>query len=396
MNLLTIQADSMPQALAKVKEQLGDQAVILHTKTTERKHVCGILRRKVVEITAARDHQDLPPSIRPAILSVRGTNTQDVDPVARTDEALQTSDEASSALGQMEELKAVVAQLVSQVRTCQASLSSSAPPPLEGELYGTYQSLVENEVAEEIAELLVRQLVDELGCSQLGDRLLLRSRLAAFVESMVPEAGEIKLVDKTGPTLVALVGPTGVGKTTTVAKLAAAFSLRKGKKVGLITNDTYRIAAVQQLRTYAEIIGVPLHVVDSPEGMPAAVRALHDCDVVFIDTAGRSQNDSLGVQELACFLAETPPDEIHLVLAATSSKRVLEQAIDRFRPVGMSRVIFTKLDEAVGFGVMLACLRRTEAKLSYVTMGQNVPSDIEVADASTIAKAIVAGRRSVG
>jgi flagellar biosynthesis protein FlhF len=177
-----------------------------------------------------------------------------------------------------------------------------------------------------------------------------------------------------------------VGKTTTVAKLAADFALRKRLRVGLVTIDTYRIAAVDQLRTYAEIIGVPLEVVMTPAEMRPALERLSGCDVVLIDTAGRSQTDEIRIQELKYFLAEARPHEVHLVLSLTTGEKVIERATSSFAALGADRVIFTKLDEAAAVGMMLNCLHKAGLRLSYVTRGQDVPDDIEVGAARRIAE----------
>jgi flagellar biosynthesis protein FlhF len=194
---------------------------------------------------------------------------------------------------------------------------------------------------------------------------------------------------------VALIGPTGVGKTTTIAKLAANLKLREGKRVGLITIDTYRIAAVDQLKKYADIIGSPLKVVGSPEDLRDAIHAMNDCEFVLIDTAGRSPSDTLKLNELKNFLAFARPDEVHLVISTTSSEACIESAINRFSDVRVDKIIFTKLDEAVHVGVVLNVIRKVGKSLSYVTMGQDVPDDIEVGRGRKLAQLIL-GTGSVG
>ena len=180
------------------------------------------------------------------------------------------------------------------------------------------------------------------------------------------------------PRTVALVGPTGVGKTTTIAKLAATFKLKQKLNVGLITLDTYRIAAVEQLRTYANIIGLPLHVLLTPEELSLALQPLRAsgptrCDGVLIDTAGRSQRDDPRLAQLRTFIRAADPHEVHLVLSSTWSQAVLMDTVERFSSIRTDRIIFTKLDEAVSFGVMLNVASKVNKRLSYVTTGQEVP-----------------------
>lgn len=179
--------------------------------------------------------------------------------------------------------------------------------------------------------------------------------------------------------VVALVGPTGVGKTTTIAKLAAHFRLREQCRVGLVTVDTYRIAAVEQLKTYAEIMDVPLEVVGTPSAMRAAMEHLVDVDLVLIDTAGRSPRDSVRLAELRRLLAESQADEVQLVLSAAAGPDSVDVACGAFSTVGPSALILTKLDEAVSLDWLPALLARHRLPLAYTTSGQNVPDDIQPA-----------------
>jgi flagellar biosynthesis protein FlhF len=217
--------------------------------------------------------------------------------------------------------------------------------------------------------------------------------LCEAVELCIPIASPIRVVEGVRR-VVALVGPTGVGKTTTVAKLAANFKLAQGVRVGLITVDTYRIAAVEQLRTYAEIIDLPLAVVNEPGEMKRALDELGPVDLVFIDTAGRSPRDEVRIRELADFLTAARPDEIHLVLSAVAGPRSLRAAVERFARVRADRLILTKLDEADGLGGVLAVLGQADRPISYMTTGQAVPDDIEPADRKRMA-GLILGQEAV-
>jgi flagellar biosynthesis protein FlhF len=217
---------------------------------------------------------------------------------------------------------------------------------------------------------------------------MVKARLARMIESEVRVAGPIQ----TPPghcRLVALVGPTGVGKTTTIAKLAANYRLKEKRRVGLITVDTYRIAAVEQLRTYADIIDLPMQVVSTPREMREAVSRMDDLDLILLDTAGRSPKDEVRIQELRAFLTEADADEVHLVLSSVAGARVLEQTAERFTAVGATALLLTKLDECSGLGNVLPLIRSSELPLSYLTNGQNVPDDIEVADSMRVARLIL-------
>jgi flagellar biosynthesis protein FlhF len=180
-----------------------------------------------------------------------------------------------------------------------------------------------------------------------------------------------------------------VGKTTTIAKLAANFRLRQRRRVGLITVDTYRIAAVEQLRTYADIIDLPMEVVSTPREMREAVDRLSNLDLVLLDTAGRSPRDEVKIQELKSLLAEARPDDVHLVLSSVSSVATLNKTAARFLDVGVTSLLMTKLDEATGLGNLLPLLRSCQVPLSYLTNGQNVPDDIEAADPRKLARMVL-------
>jgi len=191
------------------------------------------------------------------------------------------------------------------------------------------------------------------------------------------------------PLTIALVGPTGVGKTTTLAKLAARFKLQQGKRVGLITADTYRIAAVDQLRSYADIIGLPLLVALTPTEMQQATNELVDCDVVLIDTAGRSQNDADRIDQLKGFVRAAGPHQVHLVLAATASDRVLAQEVAAFTTVGIDAIVLTKLDEAACLGPPVRVAAQAGRPVSFLTTGQEVPDHLEPAEGRRVAELIL-------
>jgi flagellar biosynthesis protein FlhF len=192
-------------------------------------------------------------------------------------------------------------------------------------------------------------------------------------------------------TRVALVGPTGVGKTTTVAKLAARYSLTERKQVGLITMDTYRIGAVEQLKTYARVMGLPIEVAQTPEEMALAVSRFRDKDLVLIDTIGRSPQKSLHLAEIKSFLNAAEPTETHLVLSAPCGLGYLFQTAERFSMLGTNRLIITKLDEMPRWGVIASLVDRTGLPVSFLTDGQEVPRNLRSANADEIAMHILGG-----
>ncbi len=366
----TYRAGTLKEALAQVRRDLGGGAVILGTREVRRRRLFGFGSREVVEVTASDG--SAPPE-RPGKLA---SATSVIIPTAST-EALH------SQFGErLSQLHSMVADLSKQGRL------DHLLPDLPGELVSTYASLLEAEVPEALARRLVRFVAERLEPNELIRPDLVREALCDAVESSIPIAPPIAAVAGTRR-VVALVGPTGVGKTTTVAKLAANFKLAHGLRPGLVTVDTYRIAAVEQLRTYAEIIDLPLAVANEPDEMQRAIDELGDVDLVLIDTAGRSPRDEVKIRELSDFLAAAEPDEVHLVLSAVAGERSLRAAVERFAVARADRLILTKLDEADGLGGVLAVLGHADRPVSYLTTGQAVPDDIEPANRARIARLIL-------
>ncbi|HEY3963794.1 MAG TPA: flagellar biosynthesis protein FlhF [Planctomycetaceae bacterium] len=274
-----------------------------------------------------------------------------------------------------------IQQMVSQLT--RGSLHQETEVPTE--LFQLYTELIDVEVEEDLARDLIHKLRECSDNEKLPDAAASKARLRAMVEA------DIRCAPPIGATpgrrrVVALVGPTGVGKTTTIAKLAANFRLRDGIRMGLVTVDTYRIAAVEQLRTYAEIIDLPMKVVTTPREMRRALDELAGLDLVLIDTAGRSPRDELKIQELKSLLAEAQVDEVHLVLSLAASPKSLQATAEKFAAAGTTSMILTKLDEAVGMGSLVSVSRRIPLPISYLTTGQDVPDDIEHAGAKRIAR----------
>jgi flagellar biosynthesis protein FlhF len=375
----------MSDALQKVKRDLGRDAVILNTRTVNRGGLWRLGGGQMVEITAAKQKNVLHPSAR------RGNIVADLDgrglkaeggALAQPPDVTARDDAVDRLRREVGTVRSLVQDLLSESR--QAHLSS-----VPQDLHQTYLHLIQQEVAAEITSQLLQQLRRELSPQQLADGAIVNARLGAYIEAMVPAGGPVICDRSDRAKVVVLVGPTGVGKTTTIAKLAASFKLREHRSVALVTIDTYRIAAVDQLRTYAQILDVPFKVVLTPDEFRDVLADLRRHDLIFVDTAGRSQNDTIKLNELRRFFESSKPDEVHLVLAGNCSHKVMLSAVRQFGSLGIDRVIFTKLDEAVGFGVALSVIKQVDAKLSYLTTGQDVPDDIEVGSGRRLAQLIL-------
>ncbi len=259
-----------------------------------------------------------------------------------------------------------------------------------------YARLIEQEVAKDLAERITSEVERELRAAvDAGDepsaetvRLAFERRIKALLPSDDLDSMRM-LPGKHGARRIAFVGPTGVGKTTTLAKIAAQLSLKHGLRVGIVAADTYRIAAVDQLRTYAEILGIRVEVASSPTEAARACERLGDVDAILIDTAGRSQNDRMKLSELRAFLAGAQPDETHLVLSATASARTLAREAEAFGVVGVDRLVLTKLDEAASFGTLISLVERLGTRVSFLTHGQEVPDHIEIARGGRLAALVM-------
>ncbi len=385
MNLKTYQADNMAQALARVRRDLGKDAVILNTRTFKKGGFLGIGGKTVVEITATKNLKVLHPRQKKKLLGMHANNVNSVNTSSSSD-MLSKSSERSTEAKHIEQELALVKKMVQELLT---ENRKQQHPTIPEELFSAYLYLINQEVAQELADDIIKKVKASLPSDKLSDKEYVRSAIADVVEKMIPSSGAISAGQPGKPKIIALVGPTGVGKTTTIAKLAAHFKLRENKSVGLITIDTYRIAAVDQLRTYASIINVPLRVVLSPDELGQAVQAMSNNHLILIDTAGRSQNDEIKLRELKTFLDAAKPSEVHLVLSTTSSQKNLLMNIKRFSQLDIDRVILTKLDEAVGMGMLLNVMPKLDRAISYITTGQNVPDDIEPGTADKLAKLLV-------
>jgi flagellar biosynthesis protein FlhF len=315
------------------------------------------------------------------------------DPEVLTTHGLPAAHELDYRTKFREDLKDELSDLSSMVEQLSRETPVSDTDEMAQALFQLFTDLIDAEVSEDLSRELIERLRSGASSDDLDDPVLMKSRMARLIEETIDCGGPIRVIPGQRK-LVALVGPTGVGKTTTIAKLAASFHLRERHRVGLITVDTYRIAAVDQLRTYADIIDLPMEVVSTPREMRAAVAKMADLDLILMDTAGRSPRDEVRIQELKSMLGEANADEVHLVLSSVTSASSMKKTAERFAEVGVTSLLLTKLDEATGLGNLLPVLRDCNLPLSYVTNGQNVPDDIAAAERRRLAR-IVLGMESI-
>jgi flagellar biosynthesis protein FlhF len=390
MEVITYRAATMHEALAKVRRELGQDAAILHTREVQTSRLFGWLPGpRQIEVTASAG-VNVPSRLTKSCCEQKATSVL-------PDRTAQTSPPPANLLPRREgrerqivseQVQGQLSHLQSMVKELCRRSQHENQGDLPEELFRLFTDLLDNDLSEELAREFVGRIRAQVSGVELSDLVLLKARIARMIEAEIPCTGPITITPGCCR-VAALVGPTGVGKTTTIAKLAANHRLKEKRRIGLITVDTYRIAAVEQLRTYADIIDLPMQVVSTPREMREAVRRMDDLDLVLLDTAGRSPKDEVKLQELKSFLNEACASEVHLVLSSTASQRTLQQTAERFAAVGTTALILTKLDEAPGLGNVLPLLRDSRLPLSYMTNGQNVPDDIETAEATRVARLIL-------
>lgn len=384
MEVKTYRAKSMQEALQLVRRELGPEAAVLHTREVRGGSLLRWIRgTRMIEVTASNE-VEIPSRLAPRPRIAPVVPPRDPAPEPRVEYDFQQDAQSrfrADLKNQLNDLHSLVEDL------CQRS-SKSSRPEMPDSLFRLYTDLIEADVHEDLARELLERVRRDVSSEELIDPVLIKARMARMIENEIMVSGPIQLSPGRRH-LVALVGPTGVGKTTTIAKLAANYRLREKRRVGLITVDTYRIAAVEQLRTYADIIDLPMEVVSTPREMRQAVARMSDLDLILMDTAGRSPRDDVKIQELKSLLAEAGPDEVHLVLSSVASGTSLAKTAESFAEVGTTSLVLTKLDEASSMGGLLPLLRASRLPLSYLTHGQNVPDDIAPADSSRLARTIL-------
>ncbi|HWI51017.1 MAG TPA: flagellar biosynthesis protein FlhF [Symbiobacteriaceae bacterium] len=382
-------ARTLPEAMVQVKAELGPEAVILHTNEIKVGGFLGFFGSRMIQVMAAVEAtrpsplspaaapRPLAPTPAPAPAPAVPQFTPALERLAPA--AMEApAGEVAAVREEMADMKAMMGQIISR-------LDQPAPPrAMEPQVRDLLAALKKGGVDEEVAASLLARIRSRVtkGSGNWGEAVELARTL------IMKDLSGVQTVSPAGR-VVALVGPTGVGKTTTLAKLAAHLALNQGRRVALITADTYRIAAVEQLRTYSEIIGVPLEVVYDPSEVRGALDAHRDKDLILVDTAGRSPRNHAHMNELKAYLDVLEPSETYLVLSLTSGYRDAAMIVDHYLPMGFDHFLFTKLDEAAAPGLIYNIVHKYKRPLSYVTTGQNVPDDIEVANPETITRAIL-------
>ena len=432
MKIKKFEAPTMKEALEKIKIDMGPDAFILATKNISKKGPLGFGERTFLQVTAAIEEEDptnsldltqdeeaewpgqpwssqkpAPKSDKPApevasTYNPNGTQSHFTDGFdAVFSNATRTSNDSRPLRKELKELKQMIRDMskdndslkplqeeINDLKTLLFSMakqnSSITFDVKNPSLIATYHHLRDKGIDEALAGKLVQMADRKLNSLQKSNIQIVKHYIQQLMIQTIKVAPPLKL-EKGHTKMIAFVGPTGVGKTTTLAKLAAYCALQLGENVALITLDTYRIAAVDQLKTYAKIMDIPVQVALNLHELRQAIQFHQDKALILIDTAGRSPNNPLGIQELEQFFSRQKDIEIHLVLSATTKESDLEDIIRKFAPINPEYFTFTKLDETQNYGSLYTQLIKTRKPVSLLTTGQSVPEDIEFASVELLA-----------
>jgi flagellar biosynthesis protein FlhF len=349
MRIRKFTASNYSIALQQVKQELGADALILGTRSIKPPTLtAGKKEATRVEITAAVEYAS--PVVEPEVeISIE-----------KESHALPEKEDA--------DLKSLIFSLLSKTDRAQSM-------GLQPHQFDTFSRMVESGLDEKLASKILQKALEQNSDQAVGKDPL---KVINLMKKVLPCKGEIDL-SAYGPKIVAFVGPTGVGKTTTVAKIAAEYALRRDKKVVMISLDTYRMGAVDQLRIYGDIMEVPVEVAGGKDELRHIVSRHSDKDLILIDTTGRSHQDKNYSRQLKEVFEAVGGVETHLVLSVTAQEKLFSATYNQFSSMGLDRVLFTKLDEGLNFGSLFNFTVRNRLPISYFTSGQQVPEDLEVA-----------------
>lgn len=367
--------NNMNEALTRIRYELGKDAVIISQRKVRKPGLSGFFSPKMIEVSAAVENvktgsdEAVKSSIEAIKKIVDRGNKGDVrlSKIPSTDLGVKAEKyNESKLLSEMQEMK----QMLLQIK------GSSG-----------FQDEGSHEIEDKLKSCdLDEQLIDKLvKIAEAADSNQNESEKIKYAAKSLIAVEEIK--DLSG--VVILVGPTGVGKTTTIAKLAGRLALIEKKKVGFITIDTYRIGAVEQLKTYAEIMDIPFKVVINTKEMEAAVESMKDCDVILVDTTGRSSKNTMQLSELRAFLGKVKSECINLVISCTTKNSDIDAILEGYNILNYNGIIITKLDETTTYGSILNILYKGKKPLRFLTTGQNVPDDIKSMTADEIVNLVL-------
>lgn len=396
MIIKKFQASTETEAMMLAREELGKDAIVLNIKTIAPKGIYKLFRKPKVEVTAAMDENQGISSFKKDLVQkpkIEVTTPFEIENLVKptthrnNEEAIPTS----AIELKLNNLQNLLEKQLIEKREDEFSTHKTEEDDKNMSLIQLiYNQLLRNEVDEKYVNQILSEIDNKFKKDTTLDNLL-----ASVYQKLVLKLGQPKTIELVEDKVkfIYFIGPTGVGKTTTIAKIASNLKLNKKAKVALLTSDTYRIAAVEQLRTYANILSVPMKVIYNEEDVKEAREEFKDYDVVLIDTAGRSHKSMEQRDNINSLISAVEEEyrEIYLVLSATTKYKDLVSITERYSEITDYRLIFTKLDETCCVGNIFNIRMLTGADLSYTTYGQNVPDDINKIDAQETAKKLLGG-----
>ncbi|MFB4162684.1 flagellar biosynthesis protein FlhF [Alteribacillus sp. JSM 102045] len=375
MKVKKFTAKDMPEAMKKIRTELGEEAVILNSKNVNSGGVFGFFKKKSIEVIAAMDDTTRSPAKNPKHY--------------RPDNTWSQEHPSSSPLKPKEDLKQEVQELKQMIASLQNQETIASKEGYPAPVQAMDNALKEQEINENVRYQLIKDLLSEWYRTDNPDNYLVKEWTKAFLKRLLQQV-------KCGPShqtkkIINLVGPTGVGKTTTIAKIAAYYHLEQKNSVAFITTDTYRIGAVEQLKTYAKILDVPIEVAYSLDDFQTAKERFRDKDFILVDSAGRNFRNPAYVKELRKLIDFDEDMSTYLVLALTSKYKDMKHIYEQFSLIPIDKFIFTKKDETSYVGAMVNMMAETHKGAAYITHGQSVPDDMEAAEPEKITDWIVEG-----
>lgn len=412
MIIKKFQGKTEAEAVENARKELGSNVVIMNVRNVKRKGIFSFLMNQIVEVTVALEEEpertwglaSEGAGTQPLVNAIAGKTARgpaagsitsaikDIIPDEPLREKGQDDRDSSVIEEKLDNLHTLLEQQLQKPEEQKDEPEEEQESEIERFMKLLYNTMLNNEVSEQYAN----QIIDEV--EKLNKpNMPFDYALANIYQKMILKFGKPVVITpaEKGPKVVFFVGPTGVGKTTTIAKIASKFSVEEGKKVVLLTADTYRIAAAEQLRTYANILDIPFRVIYSAEEVEKALRDFKEYDFILVDTAGHSQQNKDQKEAMSSFIHsvdELAEKEVFLVLSATTKYRDLISIADTYAAMTDYSLIFTKLDETTTLGNLLNLKLHTGAALSYVTCGQNVPDDIECFNPQKTVKHLLGGK----
>lgn len=387
-------------ATALAQKELGNNIVVMNTRNVKRKGFMRFFKPQLVEITVGlEEEQDRVQAIRQeANRELTGKEARESLQEAIKEAAMMKQKQEESEENALKERLDNLQNLLEKIAPEENAKEEDAEEEekesdFERFIKLLYNTMIENEVNEKYAN----QIIDDLDKHAKPD-MPIDTLLSSVYQKMILKFGEpcgIKPAAK-GPKVVFFIGPTGVGKTTTIAKIASKFSIEQKKKIALLTADTYRIAAAEQLRTYANILEVPFKIIYTEEEIGEALSEFADYDYILVDTAGHSHHNDSQKDKMNVFIHsvdDKAEKEVYLVVSATTKYSDLVSIADSYSAMTEYKIIFTKLDETTTLGNILNLKLHTGAELAYITCGQNVPDDIEDFNPQRTVKLLLGGKK---